>query len=357
MSSSAVLKLIASLGAGADIVSTGEMKRAITAGFDPDHIVFSGVGKTDANIIDALNAGVGQINAESEAEVDRVLTLAGETGKTCRLALRINPDVATDTHDKISTGHGETKFGVPVDQVPALYRRIDNCRHVTAGGLAVHIGSQIMDTRPYEDAWRVLRDLADTLMADGMDVPMLDLGGGLGVDYATGKHADAHALGSVVTNLFGNRHFHLGFEPGRYLTAEAGLLLTKVIYTKQAGNKVFTIVDGAMNDLIRPTLYEAFHRIEPVLMRAGDQHLTDIVGPVCETGDYLGQGRMMPMAETGDLLAVMSAGAYGAVMRSAYNTRPPAAEVMVIDGEAHLISARQSVDDLLALESIPAALT
>ncbi|MGC6484859.1 MAG: diaminopimelate decarboxylase [Candidatus Puniceispirillales bacterium] len=352
----AVLRLLARLGAGADIVSAGEMQRALKAGFAAADIVFSGVGKTDTDITAALAAGIGQINAESEAEVMRVIALAESTGQSCRLALRINPDVAADTHAKISTGHGETKFGIPLEAIPGLYRRIAESGAVETGGLAVHIGSQIMDTAPFEHAWQVMRDLGDSLIADGFDVPVLDLGGGLGVDYATGAHADAVALGQLVDRLFGNTSYHLGFEPGRYLTAEAGVLLTKVIATKPAEGKVFTIVDGAMNDLIRPTLYEAFHRIEPVRETGAKAVMTDIVGPVCETGDYLGLGRMMPPTEAGDLLAVMSAGAYGAVMRSAYNTRPPAPEVMVIEGEAHAVSARQTVDELLALETIPAVL-
>ena len=355
----AVLRLLARLGAGADIVSHGEMKRALAVGFNPADIVFSGVGKTDADILAAFAANIGQINAESEAEVERILALAADAhtreagAVSCRLALRINPDVATDTHEKISTGHGETKFGVALADVPRLYRRIAESSVIAAGGLAVHIGSQIMETGPFEDAWLVMRTLADELIASGFDVPVLDLGGGLGVDYATGEHADAAALGRVVSNLFGNRSYQVGFEPGRYLTAHAGVLLTEVIYTKPAQGKVFMIVDGAMNDLIRPTLYEAFHPIAPVRPRPGDDVMTDVVGPVCETGDYFARGRMMPPAEAGDLVAVMSAGAYGAVMRSAYNTRPPAAEVMVIGGQAHLISTRQSVEDLLALDSIP----
>ena len=359
----AVLRLLARLGAGADIVSHGEMKRALAAGFDPADIVFSGVGKTDADILAAFAANIGQINAESEAEVDRILALAADAhtreagAVSCRLALRINPDVATDTHEKISTGHGETKFGVALADVPRLYRRVAESGVIAAGGLAVHIGSQIMETGPFEDAWLVMRTLADELIASGFDVPVLDLGGGLGVDYATGEHADAAALGRVVSNLFGNRSYQVGFEPGRYLTAHAGVLLTEVIYTKPAQGKVFMIVDGAMNDLIRPTLYEAFHPIAPVRPRPGDDVMTDVVGPVCETGDYFARGRMMPPAEAGDLVAVMSAGAYGAVMRSAYNTRPPAAEVMVIGGQAHLISTRQSVEDLLALDNIPDVLT
>lgn len=352
----AVLRLLANLGAGADIVSHGEMRRALAAGFPGSKIIFSGVGKKDAEIRAALEAGIGQINAESAAEIDRVLEIAADIPSSCRLALRVNPDVAADTHAKISTGKSDVKFGIAMAEVPALYRRIAESGVIAPGGLAVHIGSQIMDTAPFEHAWTALLDLAESLRAEGLDVPVLDLGGGLGVDYQTGEHADPGALGKVVTRLFGNRPYHLGFEPGRHLVAEAGVLVTEVIYTKDAPGKTFMIVDGAMNDLIRPTLYDAYHRIEPVIATSGETITADIVGPVCETGDYLGLGRQMPAMGRGDLLAVMSAGAYGAVMRSTYNTRPLAPEIMVIEGKAHRVSAVQTVDDLLGLDVIPAEL-
>lgn len=353
----AVLRLLATLGAGADIVSGGEMRRALAAGIAPEHIIFSGVGKTDDEIRSALEVGLGQINAESEAEVDAVLRIANETGKTIRLALRVNPNVDAGTHAKIATGKSDTKFGISMEACPAIYRRIAESGAVEAGGLAVHIGSQIMDLTPFENAWTHLLDLAESLREEGFDVPALDLGGGLGVDYATGKHADIDGFGALVTRLFGNRKYRLGFEPGRFIIAEAGVLLTKVIYTKEAPSKQFIIVDGAMNDLIRPTLYEAFHRIEPVGDLGPASVTADVVGPVCETGDYFGLDRQMPHVTTGDLLAVMSAGAYGAVMRSSYNTRPPAAEVLVLDGDVHLVAPRQTVDDLLGLDHIPDALS
>ena len=264
-----MLRLLARLGAGADIVSHGEMKRALAAGFDPADIVFS-VSERLMQIFWRLLLPISarsMPNPKLRLSVFSPLPLMPIPVKPglfpCRLALRINPDVATDTHEKISTGHGETKFGVALADVPRLYRRVAESGVIAAGGLAVHIGSQIMETGPFEDAWLVMRTLADELIASGFDVPVLDLGGGLGVDYATGEHADAAALGRVVSNLFGNRSYQVGFEPGRYLTAHAGVLLTEVIYTKPAQGKVFMIVDGAMNDLIRPTLYEAFHPIAP----------------------------------------------------------------------------------------------
>jgi len=352
----AVLRLLARLGAGADIVSGGEIQRAIAAGIAPEKIIFSGVGKTDDELLAAFEAGVGQINAESSAEVDAIIRLAEAHGHHCRVALRVNPDVDAKTHAKIATGKSDTKFGISMADCPALYRRMAASAAITPAGLAVHIGSQIMTLEPFENAWVNLLDLAESLRGEGLDVPGLDLGGGLGVDYTTGQPADINGFGALITRLFGNRQYRLGFEPGRWIIAEAGALLTKVIYTKKAPSKQFAIVDGAMNDLIRPTLYDAYHRIESVVDLNTPQELVDIVGPVCETGDYLGLNRMMPSLASGDLLAVMSAGAYGAVMRSSYNTRPPAAEVLVMNGNAHLVSPRQSVADLMALDVIPDAL-
>ena len=352
-SNMAVLRLLARLGAGADIVSGGEMQRALAAGIAPEKIIFSGVGKTDAELLAAFEAGIGQINAESPAEVDAIIRLAEAHGHHCRVALRVNPDVDAKTHAKIATGKSDTKFGISMEDCLPLYRRMAESQVITPAGLAVHIGSQIMTLEPFENAWVNLLDLAETLRDEGLDVPGLDLGGGLGVDYTTGQPADVKGFGDLITRLFGNRQYRLGFEPGRWIIAEAGALLTRVIYTKKAPSKKFAIVDGAMNDLIRPTLYEAYHRIEAVADLNTPEEPLDIVGPVCETGDYLGLNRMMPRLTNGDLLAVMSAGAYGAVMRSSYNTRPPAAEVLVINGKAHLVSPRQSVADLIALDTIP----
>jgi len=349
----AILRLLGRLGAGADIVSGGEMQRALAAGIAAPAIIFSGVGKTDAEITAALKAGIGQINAESEAEVHRILELARQSGRGCRLALRINPDVDAATHAKISTGKSSTKFGISRETALRLYREIAHSGVMEPGGLAVHIGSQIMTLAPFRQAWTTLLEMAQELRAEGLPVPALDLGGGIGIDYQTGMPADIEAFGDLVRSMFGNQPYHLGFEPGRYLTAEAGALLTRVIYTKPSPAKRFIIVDGAMNDLIRPTLYEAYHRIEPASSLEGDLYPADIVGPICETGDYLGLDRMMPAVDTGDLLAVFSAGAYGAVMRSAYNTRPPAMEVLVLDGEVHPVSVPQRVEDLLAQDIIP----
>ena len=354
-SSLGILGLLAKQGAGADIVSGGEMKRALSAGIPADKIVFSGVGKTDAEIRDALTAGIGQLNAESAAEVTHISAIAAEMGVRAPVALRVNVNVDPGSHAKISTGQRSTKFGIPVaeGEAAALYRRVCADSHLIPRGLAVHIGSQLRDLAPFEKAYQELLVLADALRADGLDVPLLDLGGGLGIDYDAGHTPDFDAYGEMVTRIFGNRAYKLGFEPGRSIAADNGVFLTRTLFIKPGEDKRFIIVDGAMNDLIRPTLYEAWHRIEPVLPSGSETGLADIVGPVCETGDYLGQGRLMPDVAEGDVLAVFSAGAYGAVMMSTYNTRPEAAEIMVYNGDVHMLRPRRSVDDLLACEQNP----
>ena len=352
----AVLKLFHRLGANVDLVSIGEYHRALAAGFTPDQMVFSGVGKTEAELREAIIGGIGQINAESAAEVDSIITLAKETGMMPSVALRINPDVAAGGHAKISTGGSDTKFGIPGSEAEAIYRRMIDSQVIRPSGLAVHIGSQIMDFSSFAAAWQYMRDLADHLKTIGCPVPNLDLGGGIGVDYSDGSTADLVEFAAIVKGIFGTSDYHLAIEPGRLLVAEAGCLLTRVINVKSGKYKRFIGVDGAMNDLIRPTLYESFHRIEAVGEHPADPIPADIVGPVCETGDYLGLGRDMPSLKTGDVVAVMSAGAYGAVMRSNYNSRPLANEVMVVNGTPHLISKPQRISDLLAADIIPTAI-
>ena len=356
-SSLGILALLALEGAGADIVSGGEMQRCLAAGIAANKIVFSGVGKSDAEIRQALVAGIGQINAESEAEIRHISAIASEMGITAPVALRVNVNVDPGSHAKISTGQRSTKFGIPVadGEAAALYRKIAADPAIRPAGLAVHIGSQLTNLAPFEAAYLELLELADSLRAEGLDVPVLDLGGGLGVDYHGDGQPNFVAYGALVTRIFSNRGYRLGFEPGRAIAADNGLLLTRTHYIKQGEDKRFIIVDGAMNDLIRPTLYEAFHRIEPVLRPSTLKGLADIVGPVCETGDYLGQGRDMPEIQEGELLAVFSAGAYGAVMMSTYNTRPEAAEIMVYQGKAHLLRRRRTVEELLACEENPFA--
>ena len=350
-----VIGLLARHGAGADIVSGGEMARALAAGIPAEKIVFSGVGKSAEEIGAALDAGIGQINAESPQEVEAISQIAAAHGVQAPVALRVNVDVAPKTHAKISTGQRSTKFGVSTSQNEAagLYRKMAADPHIRPAGLAVHIGSQIMELDPFERAYSALLSFGTVLRDEGLEVPVLDLGGGIGVDYQDGTPTDFTAYGELVSRLFADSGFQLGFEPGRSIVANNGVLLTRVIYVKDGDNKRFAIVDAAMNDLLRPTLYEAHHDIRPVGPEGAIEGPADIVGPVCETGDYLGLDRMMPSLAAGDCLAVMSAGAYGAVMASSYNTRPPAGEVMVLDGEVHILRRRRDVAELLAEEIIP----
>ena len=350
-----VISLLARHGAGADIVSGGEMARALAAGIPAEKIVFSGVGKSAEEIGAALDAGIGQINAESPQEVEAISQIAAARGVQAPVALRVNVDVAPKTHAKISTGQRSTKFGVSTSQNEAaeLYREMAADPHIRPAGLAVHIGSQIMELDPFERAYSALLSFGTALRDEGLEVPVLDLGGGIGVDYQHGAPTDFTAYGELVSRLFADSGFRLGFEPGRSIVANNGVLLTRVIYVKDGDNKRFAIVDAAMNDLLRPTLYEAHHDIQPVGPEGPIEGPADIVGPVCETGDYLGLDRMMPSLAAGDCLAVMSAGAYGAVMASNYNTRPPAGEVMVLDGDIHILRRRRDVAELLAEEIIP----
>ena len=350
-----VIGLLAQHGAGADIVSGGEMARALAAGIPAEKIVFSGVGKLAEEIGAALDAGIGQINAESPQEVEAISQIAAARGLQAPVALRVNVDVAPKTHAKISTGQRSTKFGVSTSQNEAagLYRKMAADPHIRPAGLAVHIGSQIMELDPFERAYSALLSFGTALRDEGLEVPVLDLGGGIGVDYQDGTPTDFTAYGELVSRLFAGSGFRLGFEPGRSIVANNGVLLTRVIYVKDGDNKRFVIVDAAMNALLRPTLYEAHHDIRPVGPEGAIEGPPDIVGPVCETGDYLGLDRMMPSLAAGDCLAVMSAGAYGAVMASSYNTRPPAGEVMVLDGKVHILRRRRDVAELLAEEIIP----
>ena len=350
-----VIGLLARHGAGADIVSSGEMARALAAGIPAEKIVFSGVGKSAEEIGAALDAGIGQINAESPQEVEAISQIAAARGVQAPVALRVNVDVAPKTHAKISTGQRSTKFGVSTSQNEAadLYRKMAADPHIRPAGLAVHIGSQILELDPFERAYSALLSFGTALRDEGLEVPVLDLGGGIGVDYQDGTPTDFTAYGELVSRLFADSGFRFGFEPGRSIVANNGVLLTRVIYVKDGDNKRFAIVDAAMNDLLRPTLYEAHHDIRPVGPEGAIEGPADIVGPVCETGDYLGLDRMMPSLAAGDCLAVMSAGAYGAVMASSYNTRPPAGEVMVLDGEVHILRRRRDVAELFAEEIIP----
>ncbi len=348
----AILNLFARLGAGFDIVSGGELKRVLAAGADPKKIVFSGVGKTAAEMQQALDAGIFCFNIESIPELERLNDVAGQCGKRAPISLRVNPNVDPKTHPYISTGLKEAKFGVAYEDALALYRRAAALANITIAGIDCHIGSQLLDPSPFVEALDRILALIDQLTAEGIHIHHLDLGGGLGIKYKADQVQPTVAsyLNPLLDKLAG-RGLQVVLEPGRRLVGNAGLLLTRVEFLKEGEGKNFAIIDAAMNDLMRPALYEAWHDINPVVPREGASREYDVVGPVCETGDFLGQARPL-CVQAGDLLAVMSAGAYGMAMASNYNTRPRAVEVMVDDAKVHVIRARETVEQLYAGESL-----
>jgi len=347
----ALLRLLAGLGAGADIVSGSELKAALRAGFAPERIVFSGVGKTDAELRLGLESGLGEFNAESEDEIARLGSIATQLGLRARVTLRVNPDIDPRSHPYISTGLSENKFGVPIGRAPEILRRARQQSGIEVVGVQCHIGSQIRDLRPLGEAARALADLSRRLLAAGFALESIDLGGGLGVDYEGGSAGpDPAALAAEVLPALEALPLPLLLEPGRSLVARAGVLLTRVLYLKENGAKRFVIVDAGMNDLLRPSLYQAFHRIEPVERRGLEMQRVDVVGPVCETGDFLARDRELERVVPGALLAVRDVGAYGAVMASNYNMRTRSAEVMIDDGVARLVRRRESFEDLIATE-------
>jgi diaminopimelate decarboxylase len=346
----AILNLFARLGAGFDLVSGGELARVLAAGGDPAKVVFSGVGKRREEMAEALAAGIRCFNVESASELDRLNEVAGAHGVRAPVALRVNPNVDPKTHPYISTGLKTAKFGVPIEDAPALYRRATDLPNLAVRGIDCHIGSQLLDPAPAAEAGAKVVELADRLAADGIAVEHLDLGGGKGIRYRDETALSAADYLAPLLRVLAGRREKLIFEPGRSLVGNAGLLLTQVEYLKPGTGKNFAVIDAAMNDLMRPALYDAWHDIVPVAPRAGEAKAYDVVGPVCESGDFLGQGRELCLAE-GDLLAVMSAGAYGMAMSSNYNTRPRAAEVMVDGSQVHLIRRREEVSELFALES------
>ena len=347
-----VLNLLARRGAGFGIVSGGELERVLAAGGEPSRIVFSGLGKTAAEMRRALEVGIHCFNVESAAELERLQQVAAELDIKAPISLRVNPDVDAKTHPYISTGLKENKFGIDIAQAPAVYRRAAELSHIDICGVDCHIGSQLTDDTPFIDALDRLLQLIDSLAADGITIRHLDLGGGLGVTYRDETPPSPGTYLAKVREALAGRNLTLVFEPGRSIVANAGVLLTRVNLLKPTEHKNFAIIDGAMNDLIRPALYSAWMGIDAVKPRSDVAVDTwDLVGPVCETGDFLGKDRELALAE-GDLLAVRSAGAYGFVMSSNYNTRPRAAEVLV-DGETtHLVRRRETVSELLAGESL-----
>jgi diaminopimelate decarboxylase len=353
-SNQAVLKVIAGEGAGADVVSGGELERAIAAGIPANKIVFSGVGKTVKEMRRGLELGIKCFNLESEPELERLSEIAASMGMVAPVSVRINPDVSAGGHAKISTGKKENKFGIPFGRAREVYARIAALSGVQAVGIDMHIGSQIEDMAPFDNAYALMAELVRDLRGQGHTIHHVDVGGGLGIPY----HADADApplpveYARIVRKHLGTLGVELVLEPGRLIVGNAGILVTTVEYVKEAEHN-FVIVDAAMNDLIRPTLYEAHHDIQPVNHSNLPPITADVVGPVCETGDYIALGRRLPGVKQGDLLAVMSAGAYGAVMASTYNSRPLVPEVLVDGDKWHVIRPRKSIEELLALDSIP----
>jgi diaminopimelate decarboxylase len=348
-----VLRTLAALGAGADTVSEGEIRRALAAGVPPAKIVFSGVGKTNDEIEYALNQGVGEINVESEPELDRISEIAGRLGKPATVAIRVNPNVGAGGHAKIATGKAEDKFGVSFSEAARLYAKASADPALNPVGVACHIGSQITDLSPMRQAFAKMRGLVEELRASGLDVRRLDLGGGLGVPYfnQTEHPPEPADYAAMIDEVVKGLDVELAFEPGRVIAANAGVLLARVIHihARPEGRR-FLVLDAGMNDLVRPAMYDAFHDIRPVQPRAGEPVLYDVVGPVCETGDTFARERLLPPLEAGDLVAFMSAGAYGATMSSEYNARPLVAEVLVKDDRWAVVRRRPSYDEMMAAE-------
>jgi len=345
----AVLNVFARMGAGFDIVSGGELSRVIAAGGDPGKVVFSGVGKSAAEIRQALDANILCFNVESAAELQRIESIAAECGRAAPISLRVNPDVDARTHPYISTGLKENKFGVPFEEAPALYARAAASKHLRVLGIDCHIGSQLTETAPFVEALDKLLELVDRIEAQAIRLHHLDLGGGLGIRYRDEAPPPVGAYLSALLDRLGNRPYKILLEPGRALVGNAGVLLTRVEYLKHNSGRDFAIVDAAMNDLMRPALYDAWHDILPLRRCDGTPQAYDIVGPVCESGDFLGKARELHLAAD-DLLAIMSAGAYGMSMSSNYNSRPRAAEVMVDGNQAYLVRQRENPAELYALE-------
>jgi len=356
-SNQAVLRTMARFGAGMDVVSEGELRRALAAGVPASKIIFAGVGKTRKEMAFALSQGILGFNVESEPELQALSEVAAGAGQTARVAMRVNPDVDAKTHAKIATGKAENKFGIPFAHAPRLYAQARALPGIAATGIHMHIGSQITDLEPFRNAFRLMGELAEALIRDGHELEHLDIGGGLGVPYESqGTPAPAPSdYAAVVSETLGDLGLKIVLEPGRMIAANAGILVSEVIFSKAGADKKFTVVDAAMNDLLRPTLYEAWHEIWPVAESKGTTRLAeqDVVGPICETGDYLAINRELPSFEAGDLVAVMTAGAYGAVMSSTYNTRRLVPEVLVNGDRYCVVRPRQSYDDLIGLDRVP----
>jgi diaminopimelate decarboxylase len=356
-SNQAVIKTLADLGAGADVVSGGELARARAAGIPPEKIMFSGIGKTAAELALAVDEGILCVNVESEAELDLLSAIAAGKGRTASISVRVNPDVDAKTHAKIATGKAENKFGLPISHARDVYARAAKLPGLKVTGVDMHIGSQIIDLAPFDDAFALLSDFVRTLRSDGHAIGHIDLGGGLGIPYREDNEPPPRpeAYADIVKRTTRDLGCRLIFEPGRLLVGNAGILVTRVIYLKRGEAKSFVIVDAGMNDLIRPTLYEAYHDIRPVREPSpqASRLVADVVGPVCESGDFLALGRDMAEPQSGDLLAVMTAGAYGAVQAGTYNTRALVPEVLVRESEWALVRPRLEAAELIALDRLP----
>ena len=349
----AVLRLLGQEGSGADIVSGGELYRALKAGIPPEKIVFSGVGKTPREIREALKAGILMFNVESLGELEVLSREARRLGRVAPLAVRINPDVDPKTHPYISTGLKKNKFGLDLEQALEAYRRAQADPHLQVLGIDCHIGSQLLQISPFVEALRRVKDFIRRLQEEGIQIQYLDLGGGLGIVYGDEEPPPPKEYAAALVKELGDLKVTLLLEPGRVLVGNAGILVTKVLYYKETPAKKFLIVDAGMNDLLRPAFYKAYHEIVPVLQKERPEAVVDVVGPICETGDFLAQDRRLPLVQPGELLAVMSAGAYGFVMSSNYNSRPRPAEVMVHGDEFFVIRRRENYARLVAGEKIP----
>ena len=349
----AILKIIALHGGGADIVSGGELFRALKAGIAPDKIVYSGVGKTPEEMKFALTSNICMFNVESKQELQALDTIAGAMGRKATVALRINPEVKPHTHPYIVTGHSENKFGISLDDALPTYESARHLKNIDVKGVSCHIGSQLTDIDPFLDAVIKLKDILQELKKMAFDIQFLNLGGGLGITYNDEKPPHPLEYAMALKKLLRNNDITLILEPGRVIIGNAGILITRALYTKSTKNKRFVIVDAGMNDLIRPTLYNSFHAIQPVKIIQSEMVVTDLVGPVCETGDFFAKDRKMPAFQSGDLIAIMSAGAYGFSMASNYNSRLRPAEVMVKGKLFSIIRSQETYDDLIHGEMIP----
>lgn len=347
-----ILNLLCQAGAGFDIVSGGELARVLRVGAPPDRIVFSGVGKTEAEVDAGLAAGIMMFNLESAGELELIQRRARSLARRPGISIRVNPDVVAETHPYVSTGQVIHKFGVPKEEAMVLYGQAARSKHLNLRGVACHIGSQILELDPFLKALEEIRGVADQLRAQGIEIEFLDLGGGYGIRYAGEQPLDLDRLTAAVAGRLQGSPYRLIVEPGRSLMGDAGILLSRVLYVKRNQRKNFIVVDAGMNDLIRPALYGSHHEIVSVVERPAEKIRADVVGPLCETGDFLGQDRELPEVRPGDLVAILTVGAYGFVLASNYNSRPRPAEVLVHEGEVELVRRRENWEDLMAGESL-----